>query len=381
MNRISIVTLASLALAAGCSKNNQPSDNPDAGAYGGFSDDTPGGEGDDANSGVASDGDTAAKPSTHKPGARASSSTKAGKSRVGKHRSLVAKKPPVKTKDKPDKPPKKSDYTPKDPPIVLGAVPTVIVVGGVFNVYGEAFDPEPSKNKVYIGSKLQKVLAVAGDHLIVEATTPGAGRLRVGKQGMRRANAAAASTKTHNAYTVIAAGDGLARPAATAGHGLLGTLYNIGQASTEVPDFNAIGDPVGYLMMDNLDVATTGFAGFTVGGEALKENFGIHVQGSLNVVDNGDYELCLDAGDGAILFLNGEPLLDNAGSGATRSVCDTVEIEAGEYDLQLLYYQNDGDLALRLTWAKDGGAAVPIPATAFFPPENMDGLAQSLNQE
>ena len=367
MNRISIATLASLALLVGCAKNNKGTENPDDVTDNGADD----------SSGVD---DSADKAAARRPSPVMGSGTRSGATRVGKHRSLVAKKPPVTTDTKPNKRPK-TDYKPSDPVLVAGAVPTVLVSGGVFNVYGEAFHDDVAKNKVYIGGTPQKVLELAGDHLLVEAVGPATGTLRVSKSGSKRLRGRiAGKSKTANTYAVLAAGSGFAAPAVTAGHGLLGTLYDVGAASTEMPDFNSVGDPVGYLLMENLDVAPGTFAGFPAGEKTLKENFGIHFQGSLNVVDSGDYELCLEAGDGALLFLNGEPLLDNDGAGETRKVCDTLEIEAGEYDLQLLYYQNDGDLALRLTWARDGGAAETIPATAFFPPENLDGLAASLNQ-
>ena len=221
------------------------------------------------------------------------------------------------------------------------------------------------------------VLEHRGDHLVVEASGASTGKVKAatGKvKGFGRR--AGTGVLTQNTVQVVPAGDGFAVPAKVAGHGLLATLYDVGAESTEMPDFNSIGDPVGYMMFDNLDMESSNFAG--VG--PIKENFGIHFQGSLNVVEGGEYELCLEAGDGALLFLAETPLLDVSGAGEAREVCDTLEIEPGEYDLQLLYFQNSADLALKLTWAKDGGAKEPIPATAYFPPMNLDGLAAALNQ-
>ena len=375
MNRISIATLASLALLAGCQKKE--TQNPDDANYDGFTDQTPGGEGDDvANAGDG--GGAVTSPTGERPKVRSTSGTR-GKTKVaGKHRSLVAKKPPVTSGEKPAKPPKKSDWKPTDPPVVLGATPTVLVAGGLFEVYGEAFSEDPAANSVFVGTKRQKVVAVAGDHLVVEAVGPATGPVSIAKGNSRvQRRVKGNKTATKNNYTVLAAGAGFATPRLTAGHGLLATIYDIGQPSQAVPDFNTVGDPVGYLMLDNLDVEGT-FAGFEVGGKALAENFGLHLMGSLNILEAGDYELCLEAGAGAVLFLNGEPMLDV--STETGEVCELMEIDPGEYDLQVLYYQNDGDVALRMSWAKDGGAKEAIPAQAFFPPENLDNLAVSLNQ-
>jgi len=374
MNRISIATLACLALAAGCSsKSSQQTDTPDAGAVA----ETPTTDGDAG----AADADA---PAGERPKARMGSGTRSTTKRTGKHRSLVAKKPPVAAGGKTKAKRTAKARNPSDPVVVSGVVPTMLVSGGVFQVFGEGFDEDPAKNKVTINGKAQTVLEVADDHLVVQAgATPTTGAVRVRKGGGRmrsRGKSGSGTPTTANKVTVLGAGDGFATPATLPGQGLLGAVYDIGGASTEMPDFNSVGDPVGYVLMGNLDIATGGFSGFPVGGAELNENFGIHFQGSLNVVEGGDYELCLAAGDGAILFLNGAPFLDNDGAGETREVCDTVEIEPGEFDLQLLYFQNEGDLSLQLTWAKDGGAKEAIPASAFFPPENLDGLAQALNQ-
>lgn len=369
-----LVTAASLVVFAGCGKQNQSTDNPDE--YDGYTDETPGGEGDDT--AAAGDG---ADPGAKVPGgggvAKSSSTRGSGVRKIGKHRSLVATKPAVTGGDKPNKPAPKR-IKKGEPPVITGVVPSIIVEGGVFAVYGDGFDEDNlANNKILIGNKGMKILEHRGDHLVVEATGTGTGKVKAAKGKLggfgRRA---AGGVLTQNTVQIVPAGDGFAVPAKTPGHGLLATLYDVGAESTEMPDFNSIGDPVGYMMFDNLNMESSNFAG--VG--PIKENFGMHFQGSLNIVEGGEYELCLTAGDGALLFVAETPLLDVEGAGEAREVCDTLEIEPGEYDLQLLYFQNNADLALKLTWAKDGGAKEPIPAAAFFPPMNLDGLAAALNQ-
>ena len=102
-----------------------------------------------------------------------------------------------------------------------------------------------------------------------------------------------------------------------------------------------------------------------------------HFRGSLNVVDAGDYEFCLAAGDGALLFLDGTDVIDNDGSHDTKEECSAFYVEAGEYQLDLLWYQGEeGELGLRFTWAKDGGAKAVVPSSVLFPPEDAYSLAR-----
>ena len=121
-----LVTAASLVLFAGCSKQNQQTDNPDD--YDGYTDETPGGEGDDT--AASDDGSDASAKVPGGGGVAKSSSTRgSGVRKVGKHRSLVATKPAVTGGDKPDKP-APNKIKKGDPPVISGVVPSIIVEGG-----------------------------------------------------------------------------------------------------------------------------------------------------------------------------------------------------------------------------------------------------------
>ncbi|MCA9708601.1 MAG: IPT/TIG domain-containing protein [Myxococcales bacterium] len=353
--------LACLALSVACASQSKGSNDPNAGQYDGYYDEN----GDAAGTSTA-DGGTKT-PVGPRPKARASTATRGGAKRTGKSIALVPTKPPVSGGDKPHKAPKdlKSEFG------VDGFFPTYATVGSLIEVYGSGFPEDANKAKVFIGGKQLEVVELTPDRIVakVGANTTGVVEVGMGTGRTNRRNRA----KTTTRFTATAADGAFGQPRTEVGHGLLGLVYEVGPDVQEVPNFNDLGAPVAFIGVDDLDIPS-GAAAAGVAGRG--QSFGIHFQGSLNIVEAGEYELCLTAGDGALLFLDQTPIIDNDGSGAAREVCEVLFVEPGEYGLDLLYYQGaDTDAGLTLTWSKDGGAKEPVPAQAFFPPETLRELA------
>lgn len=372
MTRTSIFTLATLSLLLACSKQTQSTETPAEDEVA------------DANAGD----DPAAEPAdaASKPQVRTSTSSgstvfkKRGPS--AKPSALIAKKPPAKgAKGSTAKP---RDVDPGTPVELIGFFPPTAGVGSRIEVYGTNFGATNKDNTVIIGGKGQRVVDVFEDRLVVMVTSEVSGPISVHKNAgskYKRGSRAGAgqAVSTSASFTGLAKDGAFGRPRTKAGQGLIGTVYDIGQASTEVPDFSALGTPVTYVAVDNLNIAPGSFPqGFASGDGRVTENYGVHFQGSLNVVEAGQYELCMTAGDGALLYLDQQPIVDLDGAGDSREACESIQIEPGEYGLDLLWYQNDGELGLKLSWAKDGGAKAPIPAENLFPPD-VAGLAAQLN--
>jgi hypothetical protein len=357
MTRSYSALLACLALSVACASKSKSSDDPDAGNYDGYHAD--GGQGDQATNATGP-----------RPQARSSTATKAGATKRGKSLALVSTKPPVSGGDKPRPTrPLRSEFA------IDGVVPTTAAVGSLIEIHGSGFPTEVGATKVFVGGKQLKVVEAAADRLVAEVAAPAKGVVEVGL-GTGRINRKGRA-KTNVVFAATAADAAFAQPRTQVGHGLVGEVYEVPAGATEVPNFGELGSPVALVAVDDLDIPA-GEAPAGVAGRS--QSYGIHFQGSLNVVEQGSYELCLTAGDGALFFLDQVPILDADGSGASREVCETLDIEPGEYKLDLLYYQGaDTEAGLTLSWAKDGGAKAPIPAQAFFPPENLVELATKLN--
>lgn len=367
MTRSHSALLACLALSVACASKSKGSEDPDAGQYDGYYSENGAGAG----GGDGQGGDQATTtPTGPRPKARASTSTKAGAKKKGKSIALVPTKPPVGNGDKPRPTrPLRAEFA------IDGVVPTSAGVGSLIEIFGSGFPEELGATKVFIGGKQLKVVEAAADRLVAEVTAPSTGVVEVGL-GTGRINRKGRA-KTNVTFTSVAADGAFAQPRTKVGHGLVGEVYEVPDGATEVPNFGELGAPVALMTVDDLDIPA-GAAPAGVAGRS--QSFGIHFQGSLNVMEAGSYELCLAAGDGALFFLDEVPVLDNDGAGASREVCETLDIEPGEYKLDLLYYQGaDTDAGLTLSWAKNGGAKAPIPAEALFPPDNLFDYGVKLN--
>jgi hypothetical protein len=241
----------------------------------------------------------------------------------------------------------------------------------VIEVLGSGFAKTPAGNTVLIGGKKQKVLEVADDHLVVEVGDA-SGPLEAHRGSRRRV------AKTAGSFNSMAADDKFGKPRKDVHHGLVGSVFDLGKEVTELPNFGEVGEPIAIIAVPNLDIPAGEWkGGFTGPSGKVTQWFGIHFRGSLNVVDKGSYTICVSSGDGAQLYLDENLVVDNDGVHDTREKCETLTIEPGEYQFDLLYFQaKEGELGLTVTWAKDGGEKAPIPGELLFPPDDLTSVAR-----
>jgi hypothetical protein len=152
-------------------------------------------------------------------------------------------------------------------------------------------------------------------------------------------------------------------------NGMLATAYSL--AADSLPeDFSSLGAPLETFEVPNLDFdeidATNGFPG----SKALKENYALQFTGSINVVEEAEYELCLHSDDGSQLLLEGMLVVDNNGvQEAAVEACELVYLAPGEYMLEVRYFQAAGPLlTLHMAWAMNGGDKGIIPTEVLFKP-------------
>ena len=371
MTRLSLSALVSLSLFTGCVNSSPSTNNPDAGKYDDYYSEK-GGGGSSGGSGGTDSGD----PNSPKP--RAVSSTKGAPGRKG--RPLTAKKPPVPgggTKPRPT-------VTPTEELVFEGFLPSNAPAGSVIEIFGSGFG-KAGTTAVTIGGKRQKVLEVGDGHLVVQtsATADGVvglvrGRAGAGIRGGKGKKPAAggpATAKSTAKYHSLPVEGGFGGPRTDVTHGLVAKVFDIGKEVTELPSGDFFGGaPLATFAMDTVDVPAGQMSAGFVNGD-LKQWFALHVRGSLNVTEAGTYKICLNAGDGAQLYLDENKIVDNDGVHDTAQKCEELAIEPGEYSLDILYFQGTGDRGLQLTWAKDGGEQTVIPKENLFPPEDARSLA------
>lgn len=365
MTPFSRFAIVSLSVLAACTVKSNSTSNPDAGNYDGYYSEVDGGGAASGDGG----GDTIAEADKPKP--RTVTSTTGAPSRKGK--SLAARKPPVPGGTKPRAPRAKPPATPGEALVLEGFFPTNAPAGSVIEILGSGFGPK-GQSTVTIGKKRQKVLEVGDGHMLVQVTGDLNGPLVLTNAGTRSKKRAVQIVKSETPFHTVALGT----PRTTATNGLLANVYRIAQPVTELPAADTLGEPFATFGVDNLDIPSGEFKGSFIGKDAdVKEWFAVHFRGSLNVTEAGTYNLCLNAGDGALLFIDQTPIVDNDGVHDTQEKCESLAIEPGEYQLDVMWFQAAaGELGLQLTWAKDGGAKVAIPKENLFPPEDAATMAR-----
>ena len=249
-------------------------------------------------------------------------------------------------------------------PVISGFTPTAASAGTLVEIFGENFGDDIGKVSVDVGGVAWTPMELFGDRVV--ATVPdGAvdGQVKVTVDGK--------SSTSEGTFSVLEDDGGLTAPAPTL-NGLVGEVFVPGGQFDTLPDFSTLGDPTAVIAVEKLDIPTRDFKeGFPgVNGDVV-EWFAIRFTGSLNIVDEGEYNLCLNSDDGSRLLLEDQLVVDNDGTHSTREKCELVFLPPGEYKLQIDYFQGPRhQIALQFSWAKDGGDKQIVPSEALFRPAN-----------
>jgi ferric-dicitrate binding protein FerR (iron transport regulator) len=92
--------------------------------------------------------------------------------------------------------------------------------------------------------------------------------------------------------------------------------------------------------------------------------FALRLTGKLAIEKAGVYSFFLSSDDGSRLFLDGALVVDNDGLHSLRMISGTLELAAGEHELEVQYLDQGGRKALELAWSGPG-IAFPSTATSF----------------
>ncbi|WP_425409694.1 cadherin domain-containing protein [Hyphococcus sp.] len=158
------------------------------------------------------------------------------------------------------------------------------------------------------------------------------------------------------------------------GSGLQASYYNIGHSLSNLDqvDFDAAPDAQG--VVESLDYMQ-GQEAFWDG--APGDYFAAKYEGQLVVENSGTYTFNMASDDGSMLFIDGEPVLDNDGLHGTRTRSVSVDLDEGAHDIEVRYFENGGSQTLQLAWSgpDTGGDMHVIGGEAFQHGDTPDSLS------
>jgi hypothetical protein len=147
--------------------------------------------------------------------------------------------------------------------------------------------------------------------------------------------------------------------------GWKGTVSKIPAGTTKLP---AMGQQqaAGYVFINELNINVRPFTeGFPGIDPNLKENFAIRYEAPLVVSTEADYEFKLAADDGAVLLIDGTPIVDNDGKHDFKDVTGPVHLVVGTHVMTVDYFQTTGNVGLQLFCKKMGDSTDKVCGTSL----------------
>lgn len=129
--------------------------------------------------------------------------------------------------------------------------------------------------------------------------------------------------------------------------GLVAEFFNIGKPMEEFPTVAAERKPD--LRRIDRQVAFE-HTSATFPGTEMSDHFYVRWTGKIRIARDGKYTFFTESDDGSRLWIDGKILVDNGGLHAMEEKSGEIELKAGEHDIRLELFENDGEVGCKLSW-------------------------------
>ncbi|GFE66757.1 PA14 domain-containing protein [Litoreibacter roseus] len=136
-------------------------------------------------------------------------------------------------------------------------------------------------------------------------------------------------------------------PEATMVGGFKASYFDVDHSLREIADIDWDSDPTHQEFVQDINYVN-GKGSFWAGGST--DTFGAKLEGQITVKEGGDYTFFAGGDDGLIVYINGEPLINNDGLHGFRTRSGEIDLEPGTYDIEVQYFENYGHAGLKLEW-------------------------------
>jgi hypothetical protein len=136
-------------------------------------------------------------------------------------------------------------------------------------------------------------------------------------------------------------------PEASMVGGFRASYFDVDHTLREIDDIDWNSDPTHQEFVQDINYENSSDS-FWEGGS--RDTFGARLEGQITVEEGGSYTFFAGADDGVVLYMNGEPLIDNDGLHGFRTRTGEIELEPGTYDIEVRYFENAGHAGLKLEW-------------------------------
>ena len=157
--------------------------------------------------------------------------------------------------------------------------------------------------------------------------------------------------------------------------GLLAEAFTIEASATKLPDLTTLTPTALFIAKAIESNAGTPLAGAPT---AVKAPIALRFTGSLNVTAADEYRLCTTSSDGSQLLIEDNLVVDNDGVHAeVKEVCELVNLEPGEYKIEVRSFHVSGAVQITASWAGKTGTPAAIPGRNLYKPEGADARVKA----
>jgi len=155
--------------------------------------------------------------------------------------------------------------------------------------------------------------------------------------------------------------------------GLQGTIYYISHSEKKLLDFDK-GKPRGTIYASSLNIPPQDYKLGFPGISNRLEWFAIDYRGKFWVENAGDYRFELTADDGAMLYVDGQLVIDNSGLHPPVTLNGKAGLRQGTHTIRVTYFQGiKYQVALVLKIARPGEEYRVFNTNEFRPPATFTG--------
>jgi hypothetical protein len=101
-------------------------------------------------------------------------------------------------------------------------------------------------------------------------------------------------------------------------------------------------------------------------GTDLTTHFYVRWTGLLRVPKDAKYTFFTESDDGSRLFVGGKLVVNNGGLHAMEEKSGEVELKAGEYEIKVDLFQNEGEVGIKVAWEAPDLAREMLPGSALY---------------
>jgi len=110
----------------------------------------------------------------------------------------------------------------------------------------------------------------------------------------------------------------------------------------------------------------------TFPGTQMSDHFYVRWTGRIKIPRDAKYTFFTESDDGSRLWIDGKVVVDNGGVHPMEEKSGEVELKAGEHDIKIELFQNDGQVGCKVSWESSSTAKEIIPDSVFLHKKDKD---------